>query len=84
MNGKIVALSDPKASLKQQQRIMGEQIDEDIDQDAYVSVELTVNHEIVNVRRKRIILMSEKEKYDSKKKKSRSRSRSRDKKKDKK
>ena len=61
MQGKIVAWSDPNASIKQQKKTMGEQVDEDIDTEAYVSVELDVNHEIVNVRRKRLILQSERD-----------------------
>jgi len=57
--------------------MMGEKVGDEIDMDAYVSVELSINHEIVNVKRKRLILKSEKDKLNSSDK-SRSRSRDRD------
>ena len=44
---------------------MGEQVDDEIDQDAYVAVELKINESVVNVKRKRLILKSEKERLDS-------------------
>lgn len=59
---------------------MGEQIEDEIDSDAYVSVELKMNSEIINVKRKRLILLKDKDllttKSSSNKAKSRSRSRS--------
>ena len=43
MEGKVVALSDPKASIKTQKHLMGEQVDTDIDPDVYIGVELKIN-----------------------------------------
>eukprot|EP00347_Sterkiella_histriomuscorum_P020443 403337786 len=85
LEGKIVALSDPKKGLRQQQQHMGEQVNVDeIDAEAYVSVELSLNETIVNIKRKRIILKSDQVKMDNlvggdnqKKDKDRKRSRSR-------
>ncbi len=37
---------------------MGEEVDDEIDGDAYVSVELLINETIVNIKRKRLILKS--------------------------
>jgi hypothetical protein len=61
MEGKIVALSDPKLGLKQQQRVMGEEVDDEIDGEAYVSVELSLNQTMVNIKRKRLVLKSERD-----------------------
>jgi len=38
---------------------MGEEINDEIDGDAYISVELTLNQTLINVKRKRVILNSE-------------------------
>ena len=38
---------------------MGENIADEIDGDAYASVELKINESIVNVKRKRLMLLSE-------------------------
>lgn len=35
---------------------MGEKVNDDIDPETFVSVELSVNQEVVNVKRKRLIL----------------------------
>ena len=51
--------------------------DEDIEEEAYVSVELNLNQSIVNIRRKRLILKSHRDIFSSAKdtlRKSRSRS----------
>lgn len=40
--------------------MMGEQVDADIDQNAYISIELEMNQEPVIVKKKRVILLSEK------------------------
>jgi hypothetical protein len=40
---------------------MGEEINDDIDGDAYVGVELCINDTVVNIKRKRLILKSEKD-----------------------
>jgi len=61
-------------------------IEDEIDEEAYIGVELDVNHSIVNVRKKRLMLQSEHakifksrkvEEKDDKKKKSNKKSRSR-------
>ncbi|CDW79585.1 g patch domain and kow motifs-containing [Stylonychia lemnae] len=59
LEGKIIALSDPKKGLRQQQKVMGEEVNDEIDGDAYVSVELALNQTLINVKRKRIVLRSE-------------------------
>jgi len=38
---------------------MGEEVDDEIDGDAYISVELSLNQTLINVKRKRVILESE-------------------------
>lgn len=61
---------------------MGDSVDtDDIDDDAYVSVELKINGSIVNIKKKRLLLKSQRDlfaksesKADKKVKKSRSRS----------
>ena len=46
--------------------MMGEKVEDEIDPNAYVSVELKMNQESVIVKRKRLILLSEKQKLDIK------------------
>jgi KOW motif len=62
LEGKIVALVDSRA--RDQKRVIGdipEDKSEEIDPEAYVSVELKINGSIVNVKRKRLILKSQKD-----------------------
>jgi hypothetical protein len=40
--------------------MMGEKVEDEIDQDAYVSVELKMNQEVVIVKRKRLLLHKDK------------------------
>ena len=63
--------------------MMGEEVNDDIDGDVYVSVELALNQTIVNIKRKRLLLKSERDQLlqantnpDRNKDKKRSRSRS--------
>jgi hypothetical protein len=59
LEGRIVAVVDSKS--KQQSKIMGdisEKQSEEIDPEAYVSVELKINGIIVNIKRKRLLLKS--------------------------
>ena len=59
LEGRIVAVVDSKS--KQQSKIMGdisEKQSEEIDPEAYVSVELKINGTIVNIKRKRLLLKS--------------------------
>jgi hypothetical protein len=59
LEGRIVAVVDSKS--KQQSKIMGEiseKQSEEIDPEAYVSVELKINGSIVNIKRKRLLLKS--------------------------
>jgi len=64
--GKIVAMSaDPKAEIKRQQQIMGEKVSTEIDAEAYVMVELIINESTVGIKRKNLILQSEKDKMNS-------------------
>ena len=63
LEGKIIAMSDPKLGLKQQQRVMGEEVNDDIDGDVYVSVELALNQTIVNIKRKRLLLKTERDQF---------------------
>lgn len=59
LEGRIVAVVDSKS--KMQSKIMGdisEQQSEEIDAEAYVSVELKINCTIVNIKRKRLLLKS--------------------------
>jgi len=53
---------------------MGEKVSTEIDSDAYVMVELSINDTTVGIKRKNLILQSEKDKMNSYRKKSRSRS----------
>jgi len=54
---------------------MGEKVSTEIDAEAYVMVELTINDTTVGIKRKNLILQSEKDKMNSSyRKKSRSRS----------
>lgn len=74
LEGRIVAVVDSKS--KQQSKMMGDLIEkqsEEIDPEAYVSVELKINGSIVNIKRKRLLLKSKKDLLAGK---SRSRSRS--------
>eukprot|EP00352_Strombidinopsis_acuminata_P007302 CAMPEP_0176353266 /NCGR_PEP_ID=MMETSP0126-20121128/11654_1 /TAXON_ID=141414 ORGANISM="Strombidinopsis acuminatum, Strain SPMC142" /NCGR_SAMPLE_ID=MMETSP0126 /ASSEMBLY_ACC=CAM_ASM_000229 /LENGTH=64 /DNA_ID=CAMNT_0017704807 /DNA_START=728 /DNA_END=922 /DNA_ORIENTATION=- len=46
--GKVIAMQDPKAAMKNQKRVMGEKVDDDeLDPDAYVSIELKINGKVV-------------------------------------
>jgi hypothetical protein len=44
--------------MRQQQAVMGDRDADEIDDEAYVSVELKLNQCIVNIRRKRLVLES--------------------------
>jgi hypothetical protein len=44
--------------------MMGDQVSDELDPETYVSVELSVNQSVVNVKRKRLILKSDKDKMD--------------------
>ena len=78
LEGRIVAVVD--SNFKQEARVMGDiskAQSEEIDPEAYVSIELKINSTIVNIKRKRLILKSQKEMLGgSQRKVSRSRSRS--------
>ena len=41
--------------------MMGEEVNDDIEGDVYVSVELALNQTIVNIKRKRLLLKSERD-----------------------
>lgn len=63
MKGKVIAMSERSLAIKQQRQMMGEEtIDDEIDEDAYIGVELNVNQSVVNVRKKRLMLLSQFEK----------------------
>ena len=53
-----MAIVDPKARERQQRQLLGEKVDEEIDRDAHISVELSMNQEVVNVKRRRLVLES--------------------------
>lgn len=82
LKGKIVAMSDPQAELKRQQQMMGEKVSGEIDGEAYVIVELALNESTVGIKRKKLMLMSEKKKMGKVTRKSRSRSRDNNKRED--
>jgi hypothetical protein len=59
---------------------MGEEPSDEIDPETYVGVELIINESVVNIKTKRLMLLSEKDKFSKNEKvKSRSRSRSNEK-----
>lgn len=60
LEGKILALvsNDSRNLMRQQQAVMGDRDADEIDDEAYVSVELKLNQCIVNIRRKRLVLES--------------------------
>ena len=63
LEGKILALvsNDSRNLMRQQQAVMGDRDADEIDDEAYVSVELKLNQCIVNIRRKRLVLESQRE-----------------------
>lgn len=81
MEGKIIAVSASADAKSLQQKIMGDKHlnDTEIEDDAYVSLELKINNSIVNIKRKRLILKNHKAIYMNESKPKRSRSRSLDK-----
>jgi hypothetical protein len=84
LKGKVIAMSDKSTSMSLQKKMMGDEtVEDEIDEDAYIGVELNVSQSVVNVRKKRLMLINQYEKYNKKKepkeekrviKKSRSRS----------